>query len=76
MSAIIDRSMDRYDTNSDGSIDADELANIDGRAKDMMSNADSNGDGSVSRAELEKSMSDMMKRFQQGGGAGGWGGGQ
>jgi hypothetical protein len=76
MSAMIDRSMERYDTNSDGSIDADELANIEGRAKEMMSNADSDGDGSVSRAELEKSMAEMMKRFQQGGGAGGRGGGQ
>ena len=47
---------------------ADELA--------MMSNADSNGDGSVSREELEKAMSEMMKRFQQGGGAGGGGRGQ
>ena len=73
---MIDRSMERYDTNADGTIDADELANIDGRAKDMMSNADSNGDGSVSREELEKAMSEMMKRFQQGGGAGGGGRGQ
>ena len=71
MSSIIDRSMERYDTNGDGSIDADEMSNVDGRAKDMMTGADSNGDGSVSRAELEKAMSEMMKRFQQGGGSGG-----
>ncbi len=76
MSAIVDRTMERYDTNGDGNIDADETANIDGRAKDMVTGADSNSDGSVSRAELEKAMAAMMSRMQQGGGAGGPGGGQ
>ena len=73
---MIDRTMERYDTNGDGNIDADETANIDGRAKDMVTGADSNSDGSVSRAELEKAMAAMMSRMQQGGGAGGPGGGQ
>ena len=72
---IVDMIMKRSDTNSDGTIDADELGNMEGRSKSSAEAADSDGDGSISRAELLKA---MEKRMQQGGGgpgAGGRGGG-
>ena len=68
VSAMLDRMMNRYDTNSDGQIDADELQSLDERARNRIQQADSNGDGKVSREELEKGVRAMMRRFQQSGG--------
>lgn len=74
-SAIVDRMMQRYDTNSDGKIDATEIASIDERSRDRVKQGDKNGDGEVSKDELVKAMDAMMKRFQGGGGPGGGRGG-
>lgn len=71
---IVDRSMDKYDTNSDGNIDAEEQKAFDDRAS-RLKDADSNGDGILSRDEIKKSMEAMMKRMSSGGGMGGRGGG-
>ena len=67
--------MQRYDTNSDGKIDATEIASIDERSRDRVKQGDKNGDGEVSKDELVKAMDAMMKRFQGGGGPGGGRGG-
>lgn len=74
-SAIVDRMMQRYDTNSDGKIDAAEIANIDERSRDRVKQGDKNGDGEVSKEEMTKAMEAMMKRFQGGGAGGGRPGG-
>ena len=73
VSMIVDRTMERYDTNQDGKIDAEEQKSFDSRAS-RLTEADSDGDGSLSRDEITKSMEAMMKRFRQGGGGGGGGG--
>jgi hypothetical protein len=39
----------------------------------MLKGADSDGNGSITKAELEKATQEMMKRFQSGEGAGGGG---
>ena len=59
--------MDRYDLNKDTKIDATEMNELDDRARGMVSRADSNGDGEVTKAEIDQSMQQMT----QGGGAGG-----
>ena len=72
--SIVDRSMERYDANSDGIIDKDEMAEVDERFRGRISDADTDGDGGISRDELKKSMEAMMKQMQQGGGGFGGGG--
>lgn len=72
---IVDRTMSRYDTNSDGQIDAEEQKGFDERAR-RIADADQNGDGNISRDEIKTAMEAMMRQFQQnGGGFGGGGGG-
>lgn len=73
MNRIIDMTMDRYDTNGDDKIDAEEQKDFDERASRMTS-ADKDGDGAISREEIKTYMDAMMKRFQQSGGGGGGGG--
>ena len=67
------------DKNSDGKIDADELAQIaDEQRRSRMQQNDANGDGAVDKAEWDAAMERMRARFQQGGGGapgGGPGGG-
>ncbi len=63
--------MSRYDTNADGKIDKDEMANLEGRSKTMIEEADGNNDGDVTTEELKKSIQEMMERFRQNGGTGG-----
>lgn len=75
MNAMLDRMMQRYDTNSDGKIDADEMAALDSRAVDRVKAADADGDGSVTREEMKRGVEEMMKRFREGGGGGPGGGG-
>ena len=67
---IVDRTMERYDTNGDGKIDQEEQKGFDERAQ-RMSGADSNGDGDITRDEIKTYMDAMMKRMQQQGGFGG-----
>ena len=61
---IVTRSMNRYDTNSDGKIDQTESAAVEGRGKDMIGRADRNGDGEITRVELEAA---IKARFNAGG---------
>ena len=75
MSAMVDRMMERYDTNADGKIDKDEQANLSERAKPMIADADTDGDGAISKTEITKATEKMMERFRSGGG-GGFGGGR
>jgi len=71
MSRIIDMTMDRYDTNADGKIDTEEQKDFDERAARMTA-ADKDGDGAITREEVQSYMDEMMKRFSggQGGGEG------
>lgn len=66
INTIVDRSMERNDTNGDGKLSADEIQSIDSQYRSGVEAADTDGDGSVTRAELMKSIQQRM-----GGGGGG-----
>ena len=72
---IIDMTMDRYDTNQDGKLDATEQEEFDERAAGMKTSADKDGDGSITRDEVKAYMDEAMKRFSRSGAGGGGGGG-
>lgn len=76
---MVDGMMNRYDTNTNGTIDATEMAALEGRAKTLISGADSNSDGEVTRSELSATAEKMMSQSGggrvSGGGPGGGGGG-
>ncbi len=69
MDAMIDRTMERYDTNTDGKIDSEEQKSFDERAS-RFSDADKDADGNITREEIKSAMDAMMRQFQQNGGAG------
>ncbi|MEZ6096570.1 MAG: HlyD family efflux transporter periplasmic adaptor subunit [Pirellulaceae bacterium] len=75
-SAMLDRMFDRYDTNGDGKIDAQEISSVSGRGADMLSGADGNGDGEITKDELSKAAEKMMQGGGFGGGGPGGGGGR
>lgn len=71
---MVTRIMEQYDSDSDGVISADEAASIDERSKRMFENADGDGDGSYTKAELTVAAAKLVARIKaamQGGGAGG-----
>ena len=68
--------MTRSDTNSDGKLDKDEIANLDERSKGWAGTADTNGDGDISKEEVVKAMKKVMKSRGGGGGRPGGGGGR
>ena len=70
---IIDMTMNRYDTNQDGKLDATEQEEFDERAERMKTAADKDGDGVITRDEVKSYMDDVMKRFSRNGGGGGGG---
>jgi multidrug resistance efflux pump len=72
-SGMVNGMMSKYDTNSDGKIDAGEMASLDSRAKNFIGGADSDSDGTVTKAEMTKAAEKMMS--QRSGGGGGPGGG-
>lgn len=72
---MVNRTMEN-DSNQDGKIDKDELQQINEQFRGMISGADSNGDGEITREEVKKSYEKMMKRMQQNGGGGFGGGGR
>ena len=72
---MVDGMMSKYDTNSDGKIDATEMASLEGRAKSFIGGADADSDGTVTKAELTKSAKKMMSQWSGGGGGGPGGGG-
>ena len=74
-SGMVDGMMSKYDTNSDGKIDATEMASLEGRAKSFIGGADADSDGTVTKAELTKSAKKMMSQWSGGGGGGPGGGG-
>lgn len=74
MDERIDEMMTRYDTNSDGKIDSEEFAEIDGRFSGFLKRADADGDGNYTREEIKKFFDNMARQFGGGGGAGGGGG--
>ncbi len=65
--------MNRYDTNQDGKLDATEQEEFDERAERMKTAADKDGDGVITRDEVKSYMDDVMKRFSRNGGGGGGG---
>ena len=64
VNAIVAASMERNDTDGDGVLSAEEIGQMDSRFQSMVSAADSDGDGNVSRAELTKA---LKARFSGGG---------
>jgi Ca2+-binding EF-hand superfamily protein len=64
---MVQRMMDRYDVNKDAKIDASEMNELDDRARGMVTRADSNSDGEITKDEIEQSMQQMTR----GGGSGG-----
>ena len=75
-SGMVDGMMAKYDSNSDGTIDAAEIKSLEGRAKDFVGGADANSDGQVTKAELTKTATKMMSQRRGGGGGGPRGGGK
>jgi len=73
MGAMVDGTMKRYDTNSDGKIDKEELESVDDRFKSRIKDADTDGDDAISKDELSKAFAKMMQGMQGGGGSGGGG---
>lgn len=71
--AMVQRTLERYDTNQDAKIDASELGALDDRARGFVERSDQNGDGEITKQEIESAMQQMMQRFQNGGGSGGSG---
>jgi len=63
---IVNMSMQRSDTDSDGKLSADEIQAMDSRFRSSVSAADTDGDGFVTKAELTQS---MKKRMSGGGGS-------
>ena len=66
-SGMVDGMMSKYDSNSDGTIDAAEMKSLEGRAKTMVEGADADSDGQVSKAELTKTATKMMAKWSGGG---------
>lgn len=60
MATIVQRSMERNDTDGDGVISREEAEAADGRAREMLLQADSDGDGKVTRAELRAALEQRM----------------
>ena len=59
------------DKNKDGKLSSDEVPE---RMQRFIERMDTNGDGSVDKAEMEEFQKEMQKRFQEGGDQGGRGG--
>ena len=64
-SAIADMTMSRNDKDGDGTLSPDEIKAIDSNFRSMITDADADSDGSVTKAELTKAMTKRM-----GGGSG------
>lgn len=56
VNAMVTMSLSRNDTDGDGSLSAEEIANIDQRFQSMVKAADRDGDGIVTRAELKSAI--------------------
>ena len=57
---IVEATMSSNDKNGDGSLSPDEIKAIDSRFRTMVSSADADSDGSVTKAELTKAMTKRM----------------
>lgn len=68
---IVNMVMQRSDKNGDGKLDKDEIAGLDSRSKGWAGTADTDGDGDISREEVSKAMTKLMKRRSGGGGGAG-----
>ena len=60
ISTIVDRSMERSDTDGDGQLSASEIEAMDSQFRGFIKAADGNGDGIVTKAELMKSFQSRM----------------
>lgn len=70
-----DEMFSKYDSNSDGSIGETEIAAIEEPMRAMVTRADRDKDGSVSKEELTTAFAEFQRRMQGGGGRPGGGGG-
>lgn len=57
---IVDRSMEMNDKDGDGKLSSEEIEGIDSQFRAGVKAADTDGDGSVSRGELLKSIQQRM----------------
>lgn len=60
ISTIVDRSMERSDTDGDGQLSASEIEAMDSQFRGFVKAADGDGDGVVTKAELMKSFQSRM----------------
>lgn len=75
---MVARTFGQYDTNNDNLLSADEVAAMPDMAKQGAKDADTDGDGSISKQELTVAMAKVVARIRErmsaGGGPGGPGG--
>lgn len=76
---MVNRSFEQFDADKDGTLSAKEIEGMPERQRGNLAEADTDGDGNISRAEMTVAMAKVVAmikaRMSQGGGAGGPGGG-
>ncbi|MFO1064584.1 MAG: HlyD family efflux transporter periplasmic adaptor subunit [Pirellulales bacterium] len=73
--AMVDRTFSTADADKDGKITAKELESLEEQIRERVKRNDTNGDGTIERAEMLQAVKKRMAQPQQGGGPGGPGGG-
>ena len=76
--AMVDRSFEQYDTDKDDMLSTEEVAAVPEQFRGSMNEADTDGDGKISKAELTVTMAKVVARIramQNGGGPPGGNGG-
>ena len=63
--AMVQRVLSRYDTNENGRLDKKEITAMEGRV-DFINRADHDDNGVITSEELNKTISDSMRKFRSG----------
>lgn len=72
-SSRVDEMFTKYDSDADGSVNATELQAVEEPMRSMLTRADRNKDGLITKKELETTFAEFQQRMGQGGPGGGGG---